>query len=147
MKHSTKLFLWIVGGFGTLFVLAIVAVAIAVSRGGSGVMKDVVNADAEGRRLGALIDARACVDTAFAHHARGQGRSLMGIVAERILLENCLRTSRPVAGLCDSVPPPGQFMKAGAWAALLCHNRRLDDFYCPQLPAEVVTYCGRKRVR
>src|SRR5258708_27439203 len=137
MKHSTKLFLWIVGGLGTLFVLAIVAVAIAVGRGRSGVMQAAVNADAEGRRLGALIDARACVDTAFAHHARGQGRSLMGVVAERILLENCLRTSRPVAGFCDSVPPPAQFMKAGAWAALLCHNRRLDDFYCPQLPSRI----------
>src|SRR5260370_40630759 len=144
MKHSTKLLLWIVGGFGTLLVLAIVAGAIVVSRGG---MRDAMNADTEGKRLGALIDARACLDTAFARHARGQGRSFMGVVAERILLENCLRTSRPVAGLCDSVPPPAQFMKAGAWGALLCHNRRLDDFYCPQLPAEVVTYCGRKRVR
>jgi hypothetical protein len=147
MKHSTKLFLWIVGGFGTLFVLAIVAMMIVISRGGSGVLQEAANADAEGKRLGALIDAGACVDTAFARHARGQGRSLMAIVAERILLQNCLSTSRPVAGLCDSVPPPTQFMKAGAWAALLCRNRRLDDFYCPQLPGEVVNYCGRKRVR
>ncbi len=146
MKHSTKLLVFIVGGFATLFVVVVFVVVIWVSRGGSSVMQQALNAGAEGKRLGALVDARACVDTVFAHHTRGEGRTLMGVVAERILLENCLTASRPTAGLCDSVPPPTQFMKAGAWAALLCHNRRLDDLYCPQLPAEVVTYCGRKRV-
>ncbi len=145
MKHSTKLLLWLVGGFAALFVIAVVVIGIWVSRGGSGVMQQALNADAEGKRLGALIDAQACVDTAFAHHTRGEGRSIMGVVAERILLQSCLRASRPTAGLCDSVPPASEILRAGTWAARLCHARGLDDMYCPQLPQEVMAYCGRKR--
>jgi hypothetical protein len=146
MKHSTKLLLWIVGGFAALFVIAAVVIGIWVSRGGSGVMQQAMNAGAEGKRLGALVDARACVDTAFAHHTRGEGRTLMGVVAERILLESCLKTSRPVEGLCDSVPRATEFIKAGMWAAVMCRDRRLNDPYCPQLPQELLSYCGRKRV-
>jgi len=146
MKHSTKLLLWIVGGFAALFVVAVVAIGIWVSRSGSGVMQQAVNADAEGKRLGALIDAQACVDTAFAHHTRGEGRSIMGVVGERILLESCLKASRPAAGLCDSVPPASEIFKSAAWATQQCRDRKLDDPYCPQLPQEVLTYCSRKRV-
>ena len=146
MKHSTKLLLWIGGGFATLVVVAVVVVVVWVSRGGSGVMQQALNADTEGKRLGALVDARACVDTAFAHHARGDGRTLMGVVAERILLENCLNASRPTAGLCDSVPAVTELMRGATWGARLCHERRLEDMYCPQLPQELLAYCGRKRV-
>jgi len=146
MKHSTKLLLFILGGFATLFVVGVVVVVIWVSRGGSGVMQQAMKADAEGKRLGALLDAQACVDTAFAHHTRGEGRTLMGVVAERILLENCLTASRPTAGLCDSVPPVTAFLRAGTWATQVCHARGLDDMYCAQLPHELLAYCGRKRV-
>jgi hypothetical protein len=146
MKHSTKLLLFIVGGFATLFVVAAVVVAIWVSHGGSGVMQQALNADVEGKRLGALVDAQACVDTAFAHHVRVEGGTLMGVVAERILLENCLKASRPTAGLCDSVPAVTEFLRAGTWATRVCHARGLDDMYCPQLPQELLAYCGRRRV-
>ena len=146
MKHSTKLLLWIVGGFAVLFVVAVVAAITWVSRGGSGAMQRAMDADAEGKRLGALVEARTCVDSAFAHHARGEGNSIMGVVAERVMLQSCLRASRPTAGMCDSVPPARDIMRAGTWAAIECRNRGLTDMYCAQLPQEVLAYCGRKRV-
>jgi hypothetical protein len=146
VKHSTKLLLWIVGGFATLFIVAIVAAAIWVGRGGSGVMTRALNADADGRRLGALVDARACVDTAFARHARGEGLSIMGSAAERIFFENCLNASRPTAGLCDTVPPSREILREATWASRACRDRRFQDMYCPGLLQELTDYCGRKRV-
>jgi hypothetical protein len=147
MKHSTKLLLWIVGGFAGLFVVAIVAAAMWVSRGGgSGVMQRAMDADADGKRLGALVDARACVDTAFAHHARGEGRSILGSAAQRIFLENCLNASRPTPGLCDTVPPVREILREATWATRVCRDRRFDDMYCPGLLQELADYCGRKRV-
>lgn len=142
MKHSTKLLLWIVGGGGALFVAAIVAAVIWASRGG---MQPVLDADAAGKRLGALIDARACVDSAFARHGRGAGLSIMGSAAEHSFLAKCLNVSRPTAGLCDGVPSPHEFSREAAWASRLCHDRRFDDLFCPGLPQELAFYCSRKR--
>jgi hypothetical protein len=85
------------------------------------------------------------MDTAFTRHARGDGRSLMGSAAEHVFLERCLNASRPTAGLCDSVPPPRELLREATWASRVCHDRRLDDMYCPGLPQELAAYCGRKR--
>lgn len=145
MKHSTKLLLWIVGGFAVLFVVAVVAAVSWVSRGGSGVMERAMNADADGKRLGALVEARTCVDTAFARHARGEGLSIMSAAAERIFLENCLNASRPTTGLCDTVPPPREMLREATWASRQCRDRRFEDMYCPGLLQELADYCGRKR--
>lgn len=146
MKHSTKLLLWIVGGFGVLIIAAIVAGAIWVGRGGSGVLQQAMDADARGKRLGALVSARACLDTAFADHARGEGRSIMGSAAERIFLENCFNASRPAPGLCDSVPATREILRTATWSNQACRVRGFNDVYCPGLLQELAAYCGRKRV-
>ena len=145
MKHSTKLLLWIVGGFAALFVVAIVAAVMWVGRGGSDVMQRAMDAGGEGKALGALVDARGCVDSGFARHARGMGLSIMGSAAERIFLENCLNASRPAPGLCDTVPPTREILRHATWANRVCRDRRFSDIYCPGLLQELADYCGRKR--
>ena len=146
MKHSTKLLLFIVGGFATLFVVVVVVGVIWVSRGGSGVMQQALHAAADGKRLGALIEARACVDTAFARHARREGLSIMGSAAEHVFIRGCLDASRPTPSLCDSVPRPIEIMRAASWASRACRDRGFDDVYCPGIAQELSAYCGRKRV-
>ena len=145
MKHSTKLLLWIVGGFTVLFVAAFVASMIWVSHGGLAVMERAMAVDSAGKRLGALVDARACVDSGFARHGRGAGLSIMGSAAERIFLENCLNASRPTPGLCDTVPPAREILREATWANRVCRDRRFGDMYCPGLLQELADYCGRKR--
>lgn len=145
MKHSTKLLLWIVGGFAALFVVAIVAAVVWVGRGGSAVMQRAMDAGGEGKSLGALVDARTCVDSGFARHARGEGLSIMGSAAERIFLENCLNASRPTPGLCDTVPPAREILRQATWANRECRARRLTDVYCAGLLEELAAYCGRNR--
>ena len=146
MKHSTKLLLWIVGGFATLFVAALVAAVIWVGRGGSGVIERAMHADSAGKHFGALVEAHVCMDTAFAHHARGEGLSIMGSAAERIFLENCLNASRSTPGLCDTVPSSREMLREATWATRQCHDRRFEDLYCSGLFQELADYCGRKRV-
>jgi hypothetical protein len=49
-------------------------------------------------------------------------------------------------GLCDSVPTARVILREATWASPSCHDRRLDDLYCPGLLQELADYCGRKRV-
>ncbi len=100
----------------------------------------------EGTRLGRSLTATACLDTAFARHARASSTSMGQQITENVFLEACLRTSTP-NGLCDSVPATGnlkELLRFSAWSVAQCRARGLTDRSCPRLLQSVANDCRRR---
>ena len=116
-----------------------------LQRAFTGVMAESRQNYEEGRLLGRSLTATACLDTAFARHARAPSGSMSQQITEGVFLEGCLRTGTPDA-LCDSVPPTGslsQMMRFSVWSVEQCGARGLTDRNCPRLLQAVSNHCRR----
>jgi len=101
----------------------------------------------QGRALGRTITADACLDTAFARHARLGSASFGRQVTEGVFLESCLRTSTPTAAVCESVPAADNIsgmVRFSAWTIEECHRRGFNDRSCPRLLQSLNRYCGTR---
>jgi len=114
-----------------------------IGRAFTGVLAETRQYYDEGTRLGRSLTATACLDTAFAHHARAPNGSMGQQITEGVFLEACLRTGAP-DGLCDTIPPAGsltEVMKFSVWSLQQCRARGLTDRNCPRLFQAVSNHC------
>jgi hypothetical protein len=117
-----------------------------LQRAFTGVMAEGRQYYEEGTRLGRSLTATACVDTAFARHARASSVSMSEQITEGVFLEACLRTGAP-DGLCDSIPAMGnlkEMVRFSAWSVEQCRARGLTDRNCPRLLQAVSNHCRRR---
>ena len=117
-----------------------------LQRAFTGVMAEGRQYYEEGTRLGRSLTATACLDTAFARHARAPSGSMGQQITEGVFLEGCLRTGTP-DGLCDSIPPSGnlkQIMRFSVWSVEQCRAHGLTDRNCPRLLQPVANDCRRR---
>jgi hypothetical protein len=117
-----------------------------LQRAFTGVMAEGRQSYDEGTRLGRSLTATACLDTAFARHARAPSGSMGQQITEGVFLEGCLGTGTP-DGLCDSIPPTGnlsQMMRFSVWSVEQCRVHGLTDRNCPRLLQAVSNHCRRK---
>ena len=70
-------------------------------------------------------------------------RSIMGAIRVRIWLSGCLESSAVEPDFCTNVPPETEIMQSATWRAAVCaQNGMQGDSTCPNLVAEVQTYCA-----
>ncbi len=94
-----------------------------LQRAFTGVMAEGRQNYEDGTRLGQSLTATACLDTAFARHARVTPDSL-----------------------CASIPPTGnltEMMRFSVWSVEQCRARGLTDRNCPRLLQAVSNHCRR----
>ncbi len=92
-----------------------------------------------------LLTATACLDTAFARHARVPSGSMSQQITEGVFLEGCLHTGTPDS-LCATIPPTGnltEMMRFSVWSVEQCRARGLTDRNCPRLLQAVANHCRR----
>ncbi len=116
-----------------------------LQRAFTGVMAEGRQNYEDGTRLGQSLTATACLDTAFARHARASSVSMSQQITEGVFLEGCLHTGTPDS-LCTSIPPTGnltEMMRFSVWSLEQCRARGLSDRTCPRLLQAVSNHCRR----
>src|SRR2546422_10133064 len=97
----------------------------------------------EVKRLGRKPDNQGCLTEAFPRYK--QSRGLSTAISTQLFLQGCLQASHQTPGFCDGVPKPTDFIKGGLWQKQQCAHNDLRDSYCPQIFAQVQSYCDMHR--
>ncbi len=98
---------------------------------------------AEGEKFGKSTDNQGCVTETVSRHRQDPG--LSGAISTQLFLTACLRASRDTPGFCDEVPKRTEFIKSAQWQAEQCAREKLRDSYCPQIFAQVQTFCEMRQ--
>jgi hypothetical protein len=97
----------------------------------------------EGRDFGKTTDEKGCVGEALSRYKSNTG--FAGMISAKLFVKSCLEESKQTPGYCDEVPKITEFQKLGQWQVKQCKDAGVDDGLCPQLFAEVVTQCYKRR--
>lgn len=94
---------------------------------------------ADGRKFGAGTDNEGCVTESTSRYKQSPGFN--SALSTQLFLQGCLQASRETTGFCDTVPKRTEFIKSASWQAEQCSRHDLRDSYCPQIFAQVQTFC------
>jgi len=97
----------------------------------------------DGQKFGKNTDNQGCLTETISRHKQSQGFS--GALSTELFLQACLRSSQETPGFCDDVPRRTEFMKSAQWQKQRCLENNLHDSYCPQIFAQVQSYCDMHR--
>lgn len=97
----------------------------------------------EGEKFGKGTDNQGCVTETVSRHKQNPG--LSGAVATQLFLTSCLQSSRETPGFCAEVPKRLEFIKSAQWQSEQCSHNNLRDTYCPQIFAQVQSFCDLRR--
>jgi len=127
-----------------LGVAAIVAIGWFVkTRSGDLVAKGKV-IHSEGATFGRGTSESQCVATAMDRYRNDRG--VVGGIKQRVWLSGCLETSTVETNFCDGVPAQDAIAGTVAWRVARCSDLGFaGDSTCPNILAEVQTYCGGAR--
>jgi hypothetical protein len=142
MKPVAKIFLI---GCGVMFVLAVVAVALAARWFSANKDRLRVEADqvrAEGRTFGRASTSPGCVAAALDRYRND--RSLVGQIRTRVWLTGCLEGAPFDSAFCAGVPPREEIMRTVTWRLDQCSRHGLEgDADCAKLLTAVQEHCER----
>jgi hypothetical protein len=132
-------------------VVLVVVIAIGISAGiywlsthGGEFLEKTKESMADGRKFGKTTDNQGCVTETMSRYKQDPG--FRAAFSTQIFLQGCLQASRETPGFCDNVPKRMEFMKSAQWQAQQCsQNNLLRDNYCPQIFAQVQTFCEMRR--
>ncbi|HEV7396526.1 MAG TPA: hypothetical protein VGN86_08465 [Pyrinomonadaceae bacterium] len=99
----------------------------------------------EGQNFGKGTDNQGCLTEALARHRRDT--SMSGALATQLFLTSCLPNSRETPEFCTEVPSRMEFVKSAQWQTERCLKENLRDSYCPQIFAQVQSFCEMKERR
>src|SRR5882762_1354131 len=98
---------------------------------------------AEGERFGKTTDNWGCLAESISRYKQTPGFS--GALSTQLFLQSCLQASHKSLGFCDDVPKRTEFIRSAQWQQQQCARNNLHDTYCPQIFAQVQTFCERNR--
>jgi hypothetical protein len=96
----------------------------------------------EGRKVGAALEERGCVDRAVERHRIADNRSILGTVRTNLFFRACLEASKVEAAFCEGVPAQGEMVATGVWAGQQCIKAGFTDSYCGQIFSQIPDYCA-----
>jgi hypothetical protein len=141
--------LWLVGVMVVLVILGTWMGYRWLRGAWAGLLVDSRQTYEEASALGRTLTATACIDTAFARHARLTSSSLGQQFTENLFVEGCLRWSTPTV-MCDSVPKVRgvrEMLHFSVWSTEQCNQRGLHDRNCPHLLQPLIAYCERQKTK
>jgi hypothetical protein len=132
-------------------VVLVVVIAIGIGAGiywlsthGGEFLEKTKQSMIDGRNFGKTTDNQGCVTETISRYKQSPGFS--AVLSTQLFLQGCLQASRETPGFCDNVPKRMEFMKSAQWQAEQCsQNNLLRDSYCPQIFAQVQTFCEVRR--
>ena len=98
---------------------------------------------ADGQRFGRKTDNQGCMTETVSRYKQSPGFS--AAISTQLFLQGCLQASHQTPGFCDGVPKPTDFVKGALWQKQQCAQHDLRDSYCPQIFAQVQSYCDMHR--
>jgi hypothetical protein len=151
---ATKTVRWIIGlAFGLVGCL-VLAVYLWWHSSGAAFFKGTATNMMDGRRIGRLITASACVDSGLARNAanmselRAKGDTIKpnmtALTAAPVFLEACMSVSQPSPELCVGIPPRTERNRSMTWAGEECRRRKVEDRDCPTMMLTLQLACEQK---
>jgi hypothetical protein len=127
-----------------LFLLLVTAAALwFLSRGtGADIAKGARAARAEGRKHGAGLDEKGCLDESLERYKKPENQSFTSSLHEGIVLQGCLERSRSTPGFCDGVPSGTNPVEGGLWLAARCKEVGLSVSSCSGIFKPVMYFCS-----
>lgn len=130
----------------------IVVIAIAIGAGiywvsshGPALLEKTKQTVADGQNFGKGTDNQGCLNETLSRHRHDA--SMSGAFATQLFLVSCLPHSRETPEFCTDVPKRMEFIKSAQWQTERCLKENLRDSYCPQLFAQVQSFCEMKEMR
>ena len=125
-----------------LILLIVVAVGAGVywwSQNKQALFAAAEQSQQEGRDFGEGVEQMGCMTESLARFKKEQGMG--NAIASRLFLAECLKTSQPTEGFCESVPAESDFRNSAAWRQQQCESRGLVVSYCGTILAQVQQFC------
>jgi hypothetical protein len=143
-------------GLAKGLIISVVVVVIIIAMGigigiywfsthGRAFLDQSVQSMAEGRKFGLGTDNQGCVTQTLSRYKKSPGFN--SALSTQLFLKGCLPASKETPGFCDTIPRQTEFVKSARWQAEQCAQQSLRDSFCPQIFAQLQTFCEVREVK
>lgn len=129
-----------------VIIVIIVGVGIYwVATNGPALVEKSKQSLAEGQEFAKNTDNQGCLNESLTRHRADP--SMGGAIKTQLFLTACLPLSRETPNFCKDVPKKLEFMRSAQWQTQRCLSENLRDSYCPQIFAQVQSFCEMREAK